>query len=88
MNYCLNKFLLQINIPDWIVNLRHTATHFTMPSVELLDKAVDYLFQWLKDRYVNTYNEIAVERSVLENVKVYIHDLFVDYIKLKFKVFT
>lgn len=38
----------KIDIPDWIVNLRHNATHFSLPSIEILENARDYLFEWLR----------------------------------------
>jgi len=76
-----------------------------MPSVEILENAIEFLFQWLKvtilrfkiesnfplslylkERYVNTYKEIAIERSMLQNVKLYIQNLIVDYMNVRYKV--
>jgi hypothetical protein len=56
-----------------------------MPSVEMLENAIDILFEWLKERYVDTYKEIPLEQSVLQNVKLYIHNLIVDYMNVRYK---
>ncbi len=41
----------EIGIPDWLVDIRHEATHAALPSDEILDTALDVALQWLKDEY-------------------------------------
>ncbi len=36
---------------------------------------------------MDTYTEIPIEKSVLENVKTYIRDLFTDYMNIKYQVY-
>ena len=76
----------QLGIPDWIVNIRHTATHFTLPSIEVLENAVTYLFEYIKKRYVNTYKETTLEQSILESVKNYIKNEFTNYMNARYKL--
>ena len=76
----------QIGIPDWIVNLRHSATHFNLPSIEILEKAIDYLFEYLDERYVSTYEETTLEQSILENVKTFIKNEFTAYMNARYKL--
>jgi len=75
-----------IGIPDWIVNIRHSATHFTLPSIEILEQAIEYLFDYLQKRYVNTYKEISLEQSVGRNVKAFIHSVFSDYMNAHYQI--
>ncbi|RNA09822.1 ribosomal biogenesis LAS1L [Brachionus plicatilis] len=78
----------EIGIPDWIVNLRHNATHYNLPSIELLENARDYLYKWLKEQYVDKYTETAIEESKSEKVNAWILTSFKDYINERYKVFT
>lgn len=40
-----------VNIPDWIVQLRHDISHGeTLPSLSLARMAVKYLLEWLRVR--------------------------------------
>ncbi|VDI52278.1 ribosomal biogenesis protein LAS1 [Mytilus galloprovincialis] len=41
----------ELGVPEWIVNLRHDATHGRLPSLDLLKTAADWCIQWLKDEY-------------------------------------
>ncbi|XP_051166795.1 ribosomal biogenesis protein LAS1L [Leptopilina boulardi] len=42
----------QLNIPEWIVNLRHDAAHgHELPSIGVLRIAVNILLTWLHDEY-------------------------------------
>lgn len=76
----------QIGIPDWIVNLRHSATHFNLPSVEVLEKAVTSLFEFLKERYIDSYKEISLDQSLLnQNVRGVIENLFNEYMNFRYK---
>ncbi|KAG1657195.1 Ribosomal biogenesis protein LAS1L [Nymphon striatum] len=39
------------NIPTWVVEMRHHATHSTMPSLTLLKSGVNFALTWLHDNY-------------------------------------
>ncbi|KAG7202155.1 hypothetical protein KM043_015837 [Ampulex compressa] len=42
----------QLNIPEWIVNLRHDAAHgHDLPSIDLLRRAINILLAWLYEEY-------------------------------------
>ncbi|KAF7411838.1 hypothetical protein HZH66_000734 [Vespula vulgaris] len=42
----------QLNIPEWIVNLRHDAAHgHELPSIDVLRIAVNLLLTWLHEEY-------------------------------------
>lgn len=42
----------QINIPEWIVNLRHDTAHgYELPSISVLRIAVNILLAWLHEEY-------------------------------------
>lgn len=75
----------EIGLPDWIVNLRHNATHYNLPSIEILEKALDYLFDWIKERYVSKYRETSQEKSFLSEVKDTIQCLFTDYMNSQYQ---
>lgn len=75
----------EIGLPDWIVNMRHNSTHYNMPSIEVLEEALRYLFNWLKERYVNTYTENPMEDSLLDSIKQQIKELFDEYLNIKYK---
>lgn len=43
------KLASHVSVPDWIVNLRHEASHGTaLPSIEVLRLAADFIKDWLK----------------------------------------
>lgn len=41
----------ELGVPEWIVNLRHDATHGNLPSMDLLKTAADWCIKWLKEEY-------------------------------------
>ena len=41
----------EIGIPDWLVDLRHDATHSSLPSVEVLEAGCNVALGWLKSHY-------------------------------------
>lgn len=40
-----------MSVPSWVVALRHSATHVTMPSLTLLKSAAEFALKWLKENY-------------------------------------
>ena len=41
----------KIDIPGWIVELRHDATHNVLPSLSILRSAAQHMLQWLHQHY-------------------------------------
>ena len=41
----------EIGIPDWLVDLRHEATHAHLPSLEVLRVGFKFALDWLRDNY-------------------------------------
>ncbi|XP_077977612.1 ribosomal biogenesis protein LAS1L-like [Glandiceps talaboti] len=41
----------QVGLPEWLVNLRHEATHTELPSLQVLRTGVQYTLAWLQMEY-------------------------------------
>ena len=41
----------EIGLPDWLVDLRHEATHASLPSLQVLRSGCRFALNWLKDCY-------------------------------------
>ena len=41
----------EIGIPDWLVDLRHDATHSSLPSLEILEDGCTIALRWLQSHY-------------------------------------
>ncbi|EFX78473.1 hypothetical protein DAPPUDRAFT_225438 [Daphnia pulex] len=44
-------------IPDWLVSIRHEATHAKMPSLDILRPGANLAMDWLKENYWRTEEE-------------------------------
>ncbi|XP_054638112.1 ribosomal biogenesis protein LAS1L [Dunckerocampus dactyliophorus] len=40
-----------LNIPEWIINLRHDVTHRKMPALKLCRKGCEVVLEWLQQEY-------------------------------------
>jgi len=40
-----------MGLPEWLVNIRHEATHYTLPSMDLLRNGASLALEWLKLTY-------------------------------------
>jgi len=82
----IRTIALEIGLPDWIVNLRHLSTHHhQIPSIEMLEQAILFLFDWIKDHYVDTYKEYSLDSSLLNNLRAQIKDAFLEYLTTQYK---
>ena len=85
-----------MDIPEWIVNLRHRAAHNHMPPFEMFKSACDYLREWVWERYwsqsVEDGMRWAVPKKAFEEemIKTRInkqkqraHELMEEYVKWK-----
>ncbi|KAI1717647.1 las1-like domain-containing protein [Ditylenchus destructor] len=54
----------QMEIPNWIVEIRHQAAHEHMPPVDFMRKALRFCRDWLWERYWSRpFNEVMKEAS-------------------------
>ncbi|XP_063288159.1 ribosomal biogenesis protein LAS1L [Pelobates fuscus] len=47
----LRRLANELNIPEWIVNLRHEATHGKLPKLSMCRKGWDCVMEWLRREY-------------------------------------
>ncbi|KAG9282219.1 ribosomal biogenesis protein LAS1L [Astyanax mexicanus] len=47
----LRRLASKLNIPEWIVNLRHAMTHRKLPSLKWCRKGCEFLLNWLRQEY-------------------------------------
>ena len=76
----------EIGLPDWLVDLRHEATHSQLPSLETLRSGLWVALNWLKDQYWEAQITIhsESEENLLKLLKVY-EDKQIEYMKSKKK---
>ncbi|TFK76738.1 Las1-domain-containing protein [Pluteus cervinus] len=56
----ISSIAQQIGLPQWLVDLRHAATHEDLPSLELLREGARQSMTWLLDNYFNpTINPVT-----------------------------
>lgn len=59
----------EIGLPDWLVDLRHEATHANLPSQDTLRAGVEVSLSWLRKEYweaqVNVHQVAEVTLSAL-----------------------
>lgn len=63
----LNMFLVakEINLPDYIIQIRHSCTHKNLPNYNTLVLGIKYLFFWLKENMWDIiYKKIELENKV------------------------
>ena len=47
----------ELGLPEWLVNLRHDATHAGLPSLTLMRDAASFAMKWLKSTYWEAQRE-------------------------------
>lgn len=47
----------KVGIPDWLVGIRHEATHAKMPSLAILRPGAELALKWLEENYWRTEEE-------------------------------
>ncbi|XP_051914240.1 ribosomal biogenesis protein LAS1L [Hippocampus zosterae] len=47
----LRRLAGNLNIPEWIVNLRHDVTHRKLPTLKLCRKGCEVVLEWLQQEY-------------------------------------
>ncbi len=46
---CLSS--IKLGLPEWLVEMRHQATHASLPSLDMLRTAAETSLAWLKVGY-------------------------------------
>uniref|UniRef100_A0A4W3JVD7 Ribosomal biogenesis protein LAS1L n=1 Tax=Callorhinchus milii TaxID=7868 RepID=A0A4W3JVD7_CALMI len=49
----LRRLADKMNIPEWIVNLRHELTHRKLPTLTWCRKGCEFVLEWLRQEYWN-----------------------------------
>ncbi|XP_067903504.1 ribosomal biogenesis protein LAS1L [Heterodontus francisci] len=49
----LRRLANEMNIPEWIVNLRHELTHRKLPTLKWCRKGCEFVLEWLRQQYWN-----------------------------------
>ncbi|XP_055499568.1 ribosomal biogenesis protein LAS1L [Leucoraja erinacea] len=49
----LRRLANEMNIPEWIVNLRHELTHRRLPTLGWCRKGCEFVLEWLRQQYWN-----------------------------------
>ncbi|KAH9921458.1 Las1-like-domain-containing protein [Fomitopsis serialis] len=63
----INSIAAQLGLPQWLVELRHAATHEDLPSIEVLREAARQAMAWLLNNYfLPTLNPSAPYASQLQ----------------------
>lgn len=69
----------EIEIPDWLVDIRHDATHSSLPSLEILEAGCTVALNWLRSNYwEQTYQ--AIDTNSSSNISDEFDDLLHQYI--------
>lgn len=59
-----------MSVPSWVVALRHSATHVTMPSLTLLKSAAEFALKWLKENYWEKQEALLSISKLIYTAKV------------------
>ncbi|XP_052026727.1 ribosomal biogenesis protein LAS1L isoform X2 [Apodemus sylvaticus] len=62
-NFPLKYLAQEVNIPDWIVELRHKLTHKTMPHINDCRRGCYFVLNWLQKTYWNRQLEDSMKDS-------------------------
>lgn len=76
----------QVGVPEWIVELRHEATHGSLPSLSELKAATTWALKWLRDKFwepqmSETYAVSSLRCAAIDMLK----DSLVTYMQRKFQ---
>lgn len=64
----------QLNIPEWIVNLRHDTAHgYELPSIDVLRIAMNILLTWLHvSLFLQKFNNNNIKKRKTFYINIYI----------------
>ncbi|XP_048043154.1 ribosomal biogenesis protein LAS1L [Megalobrama amblycephala] len=82
----LRRLARNINIPEWVVNLRHDLTHRGLPSLKWCRKGCEFVLDWLHQEYwsrqmgsqlTENWNSLSEDEDEEEIVKRHERDLLI-----------
>jgi hypothetical protein len=81
-----NMFLVakEIELPEFIVEIRHSCTHKDLPSINTLLFVIKYLFFWIKENIWDTQYNLYVKESELTDKTISL----IKYLEGNFKIKT
>lgn len=76
----------EVGVPEWIVELRHDATHGSLPSLSELEAATSWALQWLREKFwepqmAETFGVSSLRCAASEMLK----DSLVKFMQRKFQ---
>lgn len=76
----------RMGVPAWIVDLRHEATHDSLPSLTELRAAADWCLQWLKTEFweVQSQDPTSTHEAKFNNIQM-VKDQLVNYMQQQFE---
>ena len=67
----------KLGIPDWIIDIRHNATHKSLPDIDTLSLATTQVLQWLENSYWTPQN------SCIESANSEVPHLLSEYVSVQ-----
>ncbi|XP_006824120.1 ribosomal biogenesis protein LAS1L-like [Saccoglossus kowalevskii] len=59
----------KMGLPEWLVNLRHEATHTELPSLRVLKTGVKYALSWLRWEYWEAHSEVTTDEISSDDIR-------------------
>lgn len=82
-----------MDLPEWLVTLRHESTHSNLPSVNMLREGCSVAMSWLKEHYWQAQLEGFFSEGALDGlegkeqqVKKDLSDILLEYMQYRFNV--
>lgn len=71
----------ELGLPEWLVDIRHDATHKILPSIELLNRGCEEALKWLKINYWEAQIRMIQQNEMTQRqLKDNIHSILSTYI--------
>lgn len=73
----MEKNCAKIGIPSWIVDVRHESVHNSLPSLETLKLAAEFLLTFLEEKYWK--KQTIKLNKITENINNTLNNYEIDY---------
>ena len=71
----------ELGLPQWLVDIRHDATHKILPSIELLKRGCEEALKWLKTNYWEAQIKMLQQNEMTQKqLKTKVEGILSDYI--------
>jgi len=74
-----------VNIPDWVIEVRHDCSHGVLPSQTILQSCLDECFNWITDNYwtpqFEEYSKTISSRSLTDESRNSLRRLVTGYLQ-------